>query len=222
MAIAYVSSSGNTTGSSAASSVTVTAPASIATGNLLIAVCFANDDSTSAIFSAPTGWAPAGVPSTGTPSGDTFITDMAVFTKFATASEPTNYTFAFTNSTNLIVGILQYSGVPSSAPLYGSAYTPFYQVTSATAPVLTSWTSGEFLICAWQNFGATISTNPTGMTQRLAVGVNGYQNLVLYDLSVNSGLTPLETASFSTSCTGSAISLLITPTIVDSTIVTVI
>lgn len=156
MAVAFVSFSDATF---AGGSGSVTAPAGIVTGNLLVAIV---GGAGSSAVSAPAGWTMAGAVSF---NADTNV--MVVYTKTATGSEAGSYAFGAGTSTGA-VWVGQYSGgiTLDDGPTYNSASSG----TTLTVPSRTPTVTGDGLIAAWNpSSGQTVST-PTGMTAHNTAG----------------------------------------------------
>src|SRR5437763_791236 len=89
-------------GTASGTSVVVTAPTSLAAGNLLIAIVYAAGSTATAV-GAPADWTLIdGTPALGKTAGM-----VSVYTKTVTASEPASYTF--TGTQDLAADVLQYS-----------------------------------------------------------------------------------------------------------------
>jgi hypothetical protein len=197
MAITYVSGSGAAAGSG--SSVTVTAPASIAAGNLLIAIIYMANTGV-ATYSAPSGWTLAG--SIGQFSG---TGQGAVYTKTATASEPTSYTFSTLVAYTCAV-VLQYAGATGldGAPLFTRVST---STTSFASPSQTP-AAGDGKVVAFGSFNGNTFT-ASGPAARASAQAASAESLYAFDAL--SSPTASYTATCSTSDTGLAISLLLAP-----------
>ena len=151
MAVAFVTES-DVQGSGA--SVTVNAPASIVSGNLLVAVL---SGVSSSAHGGPTGWTMAG-------SGydATSTMQLTVFTKVATGSEPSTYTFT-SGTGNLGVYVGQYSGTVS---LDGTPTFTHGTSNSVTGASQTPTATGDALLFGVWGAGSMSFTTPTSMTYR--------------------------------------------------------
>jgi hypothetical protein len=199
----YVSGSGAAAGSG--SSVTVTAPASIAAGNLLIAIIYMANTGT-ATYSAPSGWTLAG--SIGQFSG---TGQGAVYTKTATASEPTSYTFSTFVAFACAV-VLQYAGATGldGAPLFTRVST---STTSFASPSQTP-AAGDGKVVAFGSFNGNTFT-ASGPDARASARAANAESLYAFDALSSPAAS--YTATCSTSDTGLAISLLLAPAVGTST-----
>lgn len=153
------------------STVTVTAPASIASGNLLVAFIH---EASNQVFSVtmPSGWTQAALFTPASPAnGGTIL----IAYKYATGTEPANYTFTMTetsgNAFQSTPGgvIVQYANTVASSPIDGSAATRdgSLSTTNVVAPSVTSTAAADLLICAYGAASSTaVSSRPAGMTSR--------------------------------------------------------
>jgi hypothetical protein len=206
MAITFVNAAHNNSDVATSGSTTVTAPASITTGDLLLAMCYADTDTNTA-WTAPSGWTSAG---SQYDSGNNNYGQVEVFYKIATGSEPGAY--AFSGSFYRFVSILHYSGVNSTPIMAGVSwqnYTSGATASSFVAPSLTA--TGNAALAAFYTVwaGATISTGPSGMTLRDTVTASSHGVAYAYDLTVASGATGTETATMSSAVSGRAFTILV-------------
>lgn len=193
---------------SAITSYVVTAPASIVSGNLLLAFAFYGATSAAYTWSAPSGWSSLASNYPGTDAGGT-----AIFYKYATGSEPSTYTFTLSTAFYGSVLILQYNNIQPSSSFDGSA--AFYNGSSLgasyPAPSVTATYSNETLITFYASYdGVSVSSGPSGMTQREIATASAVIG-VAYDEVVPSGATGTETLTFSSSYYGMAASVLLLP-----------
>jgi hypothetical protein len=158
MTIAYVSGSAASAPVNTAT-ITVTAPASMVAGNLLVAVVMGNSGTTT--ITTPAGWTQAAQEN---PAGNPG--SCAVFTKTATGSEPTSYTFDEPSGFSYMgVAVLQYSGTSGLdvAPAFNVATA---STTACTAPSVTPSGSSDTWVTAFCSFQGYSFSTPTGMTAR--------------------------------------------------------
>lgn len=120
MAIAFVNfSSGGNAFFSNPGTVTVPAPASIVSGNLLLAVVAMGEGVTPDSISPPSGWALlASQGQSQPPSGGPW--DQLLYYKVAGASEPATYSWTVATQTGCAIGIAQYSGTNAVTPFDGA------------------------------------------------------------------------------------------------------
>ena len=176
---APVSFSTGTAGSG--SSVTVNAPASIAAGNLLVAV-YSVGTGTANTFTPPTGWTQVANHSG---SGVAFGTLIA--TKTATGSEPTSYTFSQLAGAGQSVTVGQYKGV-SSVDVDGFADSVAGSSTAST-PSVTPAKSGEMLAAVFVtsiNTFLSTPTSPAGLTLESTISGGTAPNSIWCDEIYNS------------------------------------
>lgn len=109
----------------------INAPTSIASGNLLLAIAGSGAET----WTPPSGWSLYG---TAPISGSS--TQVSVFTKIATGSEPSTYTWTGNNGAGdaLSFAIFNISGVNTAAPINGMFYK---YTTTAAVTIGTSGTS---------------------------------------------------------------------------------
>lgn len=181
-------------GSAQQSSLIITAPASIVSGNLLIAfllIHHTNGSATSPDWTS-TGWTEQSKSPTG---GVGYICFM---TKTATGAEPGSYTFTTTDFDYMAGGILQYSGANTSvAP--SSSYVTTSSSQSVNAPSVTPGHGGMLLVCAFNNAQiAVFSSGPAGMTQRIQQrAAGGTGEITVYENTTTSGTpTGVQTATY--------------------------
>lgn len=194
------SSSGSTNGQ--VTSLVVNAPATITSGNLLVAVLYWVGNATSVLSSA--GWTNVAQGGVGTQSS-------TVFTKTAGASEPASYTFSSTSAIFWTAIIEQWSGTPN-----GVDGTPGFNAatatTSGTAPSVTATGSADIWIVGVGDDNQTISpSTPTGMTARTNVkNATSGLGLWLYDKALSSsGATGAASFTFGSAVDYGSSSLLI-------------
>lgn len=156
------------------STVTVTAPTGIQDGDLLVALV--QSDSNSSIYSCtpPAGF---GLSTQGVFGG----VNVFVGTKIA-SGESGNYTFTFSDSTAQLVTILVYRNANRCNTL-GSIYSNSTNGTRGVTAASIVPTYRGALIAAFAHFGSskTLSSGPSGMTQRVASTTSKF--LYVYDLN---------------------------------------
>lgn len=168
----FVSSSRNTTGNTGF--ITLAAPSGIQDGDLLVALIYADDSGASCrVDGPPSGFVTIFQDTSANPA-------FSVHTKTA-ASESGTYTFDFSSSVNASMGaMLVYrnanrvntlSGINRDA---GGTATALSITPSLMGILLASFTNGST---------ATISTPPSGMTQRVAAGSPYGKGHTVYELS---------------------------------------
>lgn len=202
MPAVFVSGSG---GAGSAASVTCTAPASIVSGNLLVAILgsFSGANTT-----PPSGWTTVGYNGNSAVSGN-----IQVCTKTATGSEPGSYTFNATGATGIAVVILQFSG--TGTVLDGScAFNPQTgTTTTGTAPSQTPTLTGDELMVAYfSDFPTSSASTPAGMTAGPTAFLASYAFLAsFYQALVSMSATGAKTTTFGSGTAYNAVSLLVAP-----------
>jgi hypothetical protein len=176
------------TGASGVNSVYLTTPAGIAAGDLLIAHV-SNRDSWP--MPTPAGWTLIRRDSNGTQ------VQAAVFWRVATASEPAGVTFALTGSstTELVGGILAYSGVSTTSPVNASGVSTGSGATATTPSVTTTARNTHLLQIVAKRQEALPA--PTGTTSRgsLLSGSSGLGVVAGDEAFVGPGTTTSRSAT---------------------------
>lgn len=207
MAIAYVTS---TSGSIITSSGAFNAPASIVSGNLLVAMTFAPNGG--GVWTPPSGWTTYDTFNGGSGPGA-----IGLFYKYATGSEPSTYTFGFPSSgsgVGNLCAILQYSGTATATPLSSDAFNSYFPASTFVAGSSYVAVTGEMRLCLFGSETATISSGLSAMTLRESAAVgSGRDGLIsVYDkLFSTVGYTGNATATMSASDNGATASVLILP-----------
>ncbi len=160
--------SSTTYAGTAASAVSLSAPAGTAAGDVLVASITSDLNPTMA--SVPAGWTPLvnglGINSTSTSGARVFV-----YYHVVGASDPASYAWTLSTAVKWGGGITGYRGVNNTTPLDASVATAVdatYSATSITAPSVTTATNGAMLIggvgcdCA----APVVSSAPAGWTQR--------------------------------------------------------
>jgi hypothetical protein len=122
MAVTYRASTSTNTGSTPASSISVSVPAGVQAGDTLIAVIQVDGGSGATVTAPSSNWILAAQSNEGTNQA------MYSYYKQATSSEPSSYSFTFDTTRAASAGMLAYSGVffylgPTSATTTASAST---------------------------------------------------------------------------------------------------
>ncbi len=173
-AITWVDSS-TTAGSSAVSSIAVTKPAGLTTGDLMLAyVATRGGGQFPAPISAPPGWSAVLTDDDGSSIG------VAIFRKVATAAEPASYSFALGASDRTAASIVVFRGVDGTNPVNASGSQVNAASTTYTAPSITSNSANTMLVTfhGAVNGNGTVATS-TGMTQAYSAGTSAGNNGVV-------------------------------------------
>ena len=160
----------------ASGNLVITAPASIVAGNLLVMICYN-----------------AGGGATVTPDTDWFLqidsgvsnsSQAWVYTKTATISEPSTYTFNFDNSYNAMV-CLQYP------PLFIDSYIVNLDITDTllTSAFSAYYSADQIVVGAGCGGGFTLAT-PTGLTFQDSTASYSNESLYAFDATALSTSIP--------------------------------
>jgi MSHA biogenesis protein MshQ len=174
--ITYVASSASAFVSPAVGSVTITAPAGLATGDALIAFVGQNTSVLPIVTAVPTGWTLVLEKNDGSSIG------VAVYSRVATSADvagTTTYTWTFQGSARSGGLMLDFRGVLSTAPVVTSAATVNGTSTNYSAPSITPGISNtELVVLFAANSGIGGINTPTGMTSAnvggTGAGPNGF------------------------------------------------
>jgi MSHA biogenesis protein MshQ len=168
--IAYVASSASALSSSAVGSVTITAPAGLATGDVLIAFVGQNTSGLPIIKTVPAGWTLVLAQDDGSSIG------VALYSRVATSADvagTTTYTWTFQGSARSGGLMLAFRGVLSTSPVVTSASTVNGTSVDYTAPSITPGIANtELVVLFAANNGNGGMNVPTGMTSAY-VGATG-------------------------------------------------
>ncbi len=172
--IAYVASSASPLSSSGVGSVTITAPAGLTTGDVMIGYVAQTTSSLPAVSAAPAGWTTVLERNDGSSIGG------SVYYRVATSADVagvTTYTWTFQNSARSGGLILAFSGVSTVAPVAASASQANASSGSYTAPSVTPGTANAELVVL---FGAGIGNggvnSPTGTVSAFVGGTGAGPN----------------------------------------------
>ncbi len=174
MAVAIRSQGSVTTVNTSVTSLTVAMPASIQSGDFLVAFIH-NQSSTAPTDATAAGWSRVGAPFI---ANDTSTRTTGFFTRIATSSEPTSYTFTFSSAAAArSVGVIMcFSGVDTTNPVVASSAWSATSVAGTTLPVAAMPASAGFytLEIASSNFSSPNSYALTSYTGTLTSLQDGY------------------------------------------------
>ena len=162
-----------------ATSVTVTRPASVATGSLMLAhVTLRNNDT----ITAPAGWT-----TTGNLRTSGALLEQRIYYRIATAADTagTTYQWSWTTSSDGAAAILAYSGTDATNPIDVAATDNAGSGTTATATGLTTTQDNDMIDALYGAQGQS-GPSPT-LTQ------NGGQSLT-QEYAISSGSSPASKA----------------------------
>ncbi|HSZ08826.1 MAG TPA: DUF6701 domain-containing protein [Steroidobacteraceae bacterium] len=168
--ITYVASSSSALRSSTVASVTITAPAGLATGDILIALVAQNTSSLPIVTAVPAGWTAVLAKDDGSSIG------VAVYSRVTTSADvagTTTYTWTFQGSARSAGLMIDFRGVLSTVPVVTSAATANGTSSNYTAPSITPGISNTELVVLFAADNGNGGMNvPTGMTSAY-VGATG-------------------------------------------------
>lgn len=161
-------STGGATSATAGATFTVTKPAGVASGDLLLAYQYGDESSVEAQLTGPSGWTLLGTKSDLQSAGCGIL---KIWQKTATGSEPASYTFGVGsggNNTDGDCAILAFtagtfnSATPTTTPTFGGSGTVN---NNSVAPSVTGVVDG-LLLCSFHALGGNATwTPPAGMTE---------------------------------------------------------
>lgn len=160
---AFRSASSSGTPTVGASSITVSAPAGVLEGDLMVAALQVSGG-TGATVTPPAGWAlvaPVAYSST--------VLGLHAYQKVAESSEPVDYTWTFDASRYACGAIAAYYQTSSDAPVDATGSQANASSATITAPTVTTHSPEERLVFAGAIDSSSTFTPPTGMTERLEV-----------------------------------------------------
>ncbi len=210
-AVAYVAQSTSALSSSAVGSLSMTAPAAMATGQLMIAFIGQNAGCVPLIGSsnqqgqcngsgsAPAGWTALMTTNNGSDLG------VLVYYKVAAAADlSASFTWTFSSTGRSAGTLLVFSGVDTVAPIAASASQVNTSSTSMTAPGVSPALTDTLLVAMFAGRdGGTTSTPPVGMTNAIdaatGAGPNGVEVEAAYVLQAASGASGNKVATASSS-----------------------
>lgn len=177
--------------------ITVTKPAGVASGDVLIAGLSFETGSSDTI-TAPTGWTLV------RRVNNTNSEGLAVYRKVAGGSEPASYAWTFASSRSLSAGILAFTGVDNTTPIdVENGQTTASNTTHAT-PTITTTQANDLLVAFFAIPQSATWTPPTGMTEQVDVPETNRGNSLEIDTvaQASAGATGTKTATASTNDVG--------------------
>ncbi len=164
-AVVFRGASAANSGATGATSVTVTKPAAVVAGDLMLMGLVIN--STTPVITPPSEW----VLVTSVPNGTAERT--YVYRKLAGGSEPASYQFGFSFNVKSAVGISAYSGVDVSTPVEVFLPLTNASVTAQVAPSVTTLSANTRVVRVWGVKKETSLTPPAGVTERVDTSSTG-------------------------------------------------
>ncbi len=179
-----------TTNGSTGSTVTGNKPASVASGDLLIAVVHAKGDNVLSVSAVPSGWT---LIHSGTITGGQVLT--LSYWKIAGGSEPSTYAWTLTGATSTYqwsAAISRITGTDQTTPINTKAIQSNASSTSVTCPTVTTTVADCLLMATGADDNGRQYSAPGTMIERWEHRVNA-----TYDIS-HSGATETLGAATST------------------------
>jgi len=170
---------------------TVSKPAGVVAGDLLLATLEVDEDP--APVSGPAGWTL--LLDTVAAQGTGSAYHAQVWYRVAGASEPSSYTWTVSGSPWVDVGVLAYSNVNQASPIDVSSGRYVGVTASPSTDAVTTTGTNEMLVALFINYNSGTWTAGSGMTQRYNFDSNEAQDA----LQASAGSTGARTATNSTS-----------------------
>jgi MSHA biogenesis protein MshQ len=191
------------------SSITLTAPAGITTGDVMIAAISQVGVVT---FKPPAGWTLVEA------SSGKASQSLSAWTRTATAADKsgTAYVFGSTSSADIFGGVQAWRGVNGTAPVATSAIQANSTGMSSAAPSVTPSVNNSVLVAMWGDGDASIAM-PFGMTATVGSPSGTKKGntslLSAYEFRINANATGTRTASLSDSVASNGLSLALQPAV---------
>jgi hypothetical protein len=206
--IAYVASSAPALSSSGVGSITITAPAGLASGDVMIAYVAQNTGGLPAVSAAPTGWTAVLERDDGSSIGGSVYYRVATS---ADAAGTTNYTWTFQQSEPSGGLILAFSGVSATAPVSTSASQVNANSGSYTAPSVTpGMANTELVVLFAADNGNGGINSPTGMASAFVGGTGAGPNGIVIGAFTEALTASTATGQLQSSVNNSAVNIGIT------------
>ena len=211
-AVTYISSSVPALASNQVSSITLTAPSPLATGDFMVAFLSLNSSTQPDFSSAPAGWTTVLITDNGTDQG------VGVYYRVATSADvagTSTYTWNVSTDARIAGGILIFRGVSSVSAIVASGSSVNGSGTSYTAPSIKPGVTNTMMVALYgvdEGNGTALSV-PTGMSQSFlgstGAGPNGVQFGAFYGALAASTATGtrVSTGNFASSNIGVSLAL---------------
>jgi hypothetical protein len=211
--VAYVSSSASPFSSGGVSSVTITAPSGLATGQVMIAFVAQNTSGLPAVTGAPSGWTQVLEQDDGNSIG------TAVYYRVAASSDvagTTTYTWTFQQSARSGGLIASFSGVSTTTPVAASGSQANGASGTYTAPSITPGVTNTMLVALFAaDHGSMTIVTPSGtsaaLTGSTGAGPNGVAIGAFYEALTASGATGQIQSTGNSSVTNIGVALALQP-----------
>ena len=143
-----------------ASSITLSRPSAVSSGDVLVAVVDARLYA-SGVITAPPGWSLVRRDSTALSA-----LTQAIYIRTATSSEPSSYTWGLSSRVSAAAAILAYAGVDRGAPVAAVSGGTATRGSVVTAPSVTPPVADTTLVAFWATNGQTPITVPSDVSER--------------------------------------------------------
>jgi MSHA biogenesis protein MshQ len=207
-AVTFVSSATPTLSSTAVTSITLTAPSAIVTGDVLVAWMATNSSTQPDVKAAPTGW-------TGSQSSVAANSlGVALYYRIVTSADiagSTTYNWTLNTSAPVAATLMAFRGALTSAPIVASASQVDPSGISHDAPTITPGVANTMLVAAYgiNNGNADTMSVPAGMTEvfvgTTGNGSSGLEIETFYQLLSASTATGTRTTNSGNSLSATAI-----------------
>ena len=208
-AIALIgSSTAVTTAGATSTTITLTKPAAVVAGSVMIAqLGFDATSNKGTTVTKPTGWVQTGVQL----ANGIYYQD--IYYKIATAAEPATYTFTLSRSSYIVGAILAYSGVDTLAPVDDNiTQIGATAGTTQTAPSASASTNGDVLVNFWTYTVATTATSySAGLTGNYTLSTSNVGGASAQKALNNAGATGTTTSTTAASAKWLANTILLLP-----------
>jgi len=158
-AISFVAASSNATTGGGASSLAITKPAGVASGHVMVATLTAT---AAGALTPPSGWTVIQDTTQGT------AIRQITYYRVAGSSEGASYSWGLGSTRQASGGIVDYSGVNTTAPIDASASAKGASGNALAGSVTTSVANDQVIVASGFNITTTV-TPPTGTTDRYHV-----------------------------------------------------
>lgn len=204
MVVAFKSATSAGAYTPAGGTIVVTTPGAVAAGDLLVAIMFTTGGSPA----PPAGWTQIG--SDGLTSG---VSIGKAWYKFATGSEPADYTWTMSVSDSAVLLMSAHTGVDTGTPVETLTWGGSTSATTAhAAPASSPSMVDAMQVSAWGATGGAGSyTPPAGMTEHADTTTAWQFGAAAYDALAASGTTGTRTATCNTSTGYLSVSILLVP-----------
>jgi hypothetical protein len=184
-AISFVAASSAATTGGGATNLAITKPTGVASGHVMVATLTATG---TGALSAPSGWTVIQDATQGTASRE------ITYYRVAGSSEGASYSWGLGSTRQASAGIIDYSGVNSTAPVDASASAKAASGNAVASSVTTSVANDQVIVVSGFNINTTV-TAPAGTTERYAIPSPSTTNEAADFTQATAGATGSKTAT---------------------------